>query len=64
MADEKRNIHDYDRAMYSPGLEALKKFRKSGIVAGILAPETDAERELWRETHGAEFSGELLTPQN
>ncbi len=61
---EKKNIHEYDRETYSPGIEALKKYRKSGIIAGILAPETEEERALWLEAHGAEFSGELLTPQN
>lgn len=42
------------------GIEAFKKYRRKGIIAGILAPETEEEQVLWRETHGVEFVGELL----
>lgn len=38
--------------------EMRQEWRDSLLMLGLITPETDRERKLWREYNGAEYTGE------
>lgn len=41
-----------------------KEYRADAIALGVVAPENAEERAAWRDAHGTEFDGKLITPCN
>ena len=38
--------------------EMRQEWRDGLLMLGLITPETDRERKLWREYNGAEYTGE------